>query len=418
MIAETCPPWPSPRNTSRAFAPLRCADYASKAPGWNRVRIVMGVATGPGNRKRRDAIRQTWMRWPSVGKTVVVCFAVGRRQLATATLAALDAEASEFGDLLFLPVSDGCVSMVSIGKAYAFWRSASRMTSRARQPPMIAKADDDSFVNMPMLERLLEKLHCVPRLYLGALAFTGFHPQYLRNCGFAWAGGGAYHKYGCEATGAHPPYPFALGQLQVLSTPLAATLAASPGASDLAATAESRPNVNANEDSAIGFMISHLPNVTYVSLGKSSWHNLGCFPTSGMYRQPARNVSIVVHRLLTVASLRYTWRVLEGGMVPDSAACMNAAIKWQEGPVERLRRFCERCTSAEWKRYGGKAPHGCNEVGGSKAFVGRLREGCVKHGLLAAAPPAASPSSFRSRTQGGNATSRRHRRFPSKSQAV
>ena len=150
------------------------------------MRLVMGVATGPGNRKRRDAIRQTWMRWPSVGRTVVVCFAVGRRQLPAATLAALDAEASEFRDLLFLPVSDGCVSMVSIGKAYAFWRSASRMTARARHPPMIAKADDDSFVNVPMLEGVLEKLRCVPRLYLGALAFTGFHPQHLRNCGFAW----------------------------------------------------------------------------------------------------------------------------------------------------------------------------------------------------------------------------------------
>ena len=36
-------------------------------------------------------------------------------------------------------------------------------------------------------------------------------------CGFSWLGPRAYHRYGCRGNGAHPPVPFVLGGLQVLS---------------------------------------------------------------------------------------------------------------------------------------------------------------------------------------------------------
>ena len=45
----------------------------------------------------------------------------------------------------------------------------------------------------------------------------------------------------------------------------------------VAAVAEADPSHVANEDSSIGFMLSRLPDVTYVSMAKGSWHNLGCF---------------------------------------------------------------------------------------------------------------------------------------------
>lgn len=372
----------SPPDSSQR---LSCADYASRKPGWDAVRLVMGVATGPSNRKRRDAIRQTWMRWPSVGRSVVVCFAVGRRQVPKSLLVQLDAEASLHRDLLFLPVSDGCVSMVSIGKAYAYWSAASRLTRGAPVMPFIAKADDDSFVNLPLLEQMLSKLHCVERLYLGALAFVGFHPLHLRNCGFAWGGSRAYERYGCAATGAHPPVPFALGQLQVMAAPLAARLAASAEARALADRAEDQPNTNANEDAAIGLMVSRLRNVTYVSLSKNSWHNLGCFPTSGMYRPPAANSSVVVHRLITIAALRYAWSVLRDGARPNVVTCHNAALKWSEGGVERLRGWCKLCTADETWKLPGKAPRGCDDLGGSRYYLARLRQSCAELGFTSGA---------------------------------
>lgn len=383
VIAAKCGPdtWTPPSTAANATNLLTCADYAERKPGWQSVRLVMGVATGPSNRKRRDAIRQTWMRWPSVGRTVVVCFAVGRKQVPPTVLSHLDDEAAAHGDILFLPVSDGCVSMVSIGKAYAFWATASRLAEGSPARPLIAKADDDSFVNLPLLQQTLGRLHCVERLYLGALAFVGFHPLHLRNCGFAWGGSKAWERYGCAATGAYPPVPFALGQLQVMAAPLAMALALSPEAQALATASEAQPNVNANEDAAVGFMVSRLPNVTYVSLSKNAWHNLGCFPTSGMYRPPAPNGSVVVHRLLTIGALRYVWRVVRGEERSNVVVCQNAAMKWGEGPVERLRGWCNLCTGPGWNVRQSKAPNGCIDLGGSRQYLARLKEGCKALGF-------------------------------------
>ena len=236
-----------------------------------------------------------------------------------------------------------------------------------------------------LLEQMLSKLHCVERLYLGALAFVGFHPLHLRNCGFAWGGSRAYERYGCAATGAHPPVPFALGQLQVMAAPLAARLAASAEARALADRAEDQPNTNANEDAAIGLMVSRLRNVTYVSLSKNSWHNLGCFPTSGMYRPPAANSSVVVHRLITIAALRYAWSVLRDGARPNVVTCHNAALKWSEGGVERLRGWCKLCTADETWKLPGKAPRGCDDLGGSRYYLARLRQSCAELGFTSGA---------------------------------
>ena len=49
----------------------------------------------------------------------------------------------------------------------------------------MVKVDDDSVVNLPLLERVLKPLRCVTRLYFGAIAFTGFRtaPNF-QNCGF------------------------------------------------------------------------------------------------------------------------------------------------------------------------------------------------------------------------------------------
>ena len=284
---------------------IKCTDLGRSGRGRDgQVRLLVGVMTGPTNLKRRDAVRQTWMQYPSVGKSIVVCFAIGRWQLENATLARLDAEAALHGDLLLLPISDGCVKQVSIGKMYAFWREAARLLSQWHgAPPLIVKTDDDSFVNLPLLETTLRPLRCVPRLYFGAVVFTGYQPTGFQNCGFGWGGSGSFYKYGCSRGGAHPPFPFVLGQLQVLSVNLLDALAASPDAVEFAAAAEAAIDTLANEDSALGFMVSTLPEVSYVGMRTRAWHNLGCFSDGGMYRPPHMNSTMVVHRILTVAAM-------------------------------------------------------------------------------------------------------------------
>ena len=105
-------------------------DYASKAAGSQNAELIIGVMTGPSNRKRRDAIRQTWMQWPEVGRSVVICFVIGRRQVASATLALLDAEAAHSRSAL--PADLRRLRLHGEHrKGFAFWGEASRLVHRA-----------------------------------------------------------------------------------------------------------------------------------------------------------------------------------------------------------------------------------------------------------------------------------------------
>ena len=343
------------------------------------------------------------MLWPQVGQSVVVCFLIGRRQVAASTLAVLDSEAAEFRDLLFLPVTDGCVNMVSIGKAHAFWTRAAQLMrpqlhSSVQPLRHVGKVDDDSFVNAPLLLEILDRLHCWQRLYFGAFGFTGYQPRGFQNCGFAWGGGGSYAKYGCAQAGAHPPFPFAFGQLQILSGALVRALARSSDAAEFAAAAEALPNLQTNEDSALGLWLTRLRHVGYVTLSASSWHNLGCFPSSGMYRQP-NNATLVAHRLITLEAMRYVWRVMHDGEPADALQCTNAMIRGSNkpGPLSRLRGWCKRCTSSNATQYHGSAPHGCGDVAGNRLRSALLRGSCVHHQLLPPLPPPPPRPQARSR---------------------
>ena len=82
--------------------PITCADYTASTGVdaiYGHVQLLLGIVTGPSNKKRRDAVRETWLRWPSIGRSVVVCFVIGRKQVAGETLAALDLEQVEHRDL-------------------------------------------------------------------------------------------------------------------------------------------------------------------------------------------------------------------------------------------------------------------------------------------------------------------------------
>ena len=46
---------------------------------------------------RRDAILATWMQWPAVGRSTIVCFLLGRDGLTPPMLSSLVAEKDEFG---------------------------------------------------------------------------------------------------------------------------------------------------------------------------------------------------------------------------------------------------------------------------------------------------------------------------------
>ena len=235
---------------TRATGRATCADDGPRLAAVG-VRLLVGVLIDPSNCARRAAIRSTWMRWPGVGTRSLVCFVFGRSGLSRALLEALDAEAAQSGDILWLPkTTDGCY--LSISKVHDWWRAAAALQRPADgqhasllhvakvDPSPIALAlalalslavavalavalslsapqvDDDSFLNLPRLEAALGRLRCVAHLYYGGGGFAGYHPTRYVMCGFSWLGPRAYHRYGCRGDGAHPPVPFALGGLQAL----------------------------------------------------------------------------------------------------------------------------------------------------------------------------------------------------------
>jgi hypothetical protein len=158
-----------------------CADSVLPAG----IQLLLGVHNAPASRQRRDAIRGSWMRWPSVGRTTVVCFLLGQDALAPVLLQSLLDEQKEFGDLLMLPnASDDCI--LSIPKAYAWWQQSARMLSKAAGVLHVAKVDDDSFVHVPNLEAEVAALRCHSQLYYGVMAHTGFNPLEFNTCGFSW----------------------------------------------------------------------------------------------------------------------------------------------------------------------------------------------------------------------------------------
>lgn len=130
------PPFP-PAPCSQLQNLATCADLRNgRTESLLGVRLVLGITSAPDKwgAMRRDGIRQTWLRYPQVGCTVVYCFIVGRRvglkreHARQRELSRLDEEASRHNDLLFLRHTlDGDGPFVTISKLHAWFRLATEM---------------------------------------------------------------------------------------------------------------------------------------------------------------------------------------------------------------------------------------------------------------------------------------------------
>ena len=78
-LDATCPPPPPAAPLVRSGSPPRCSDSAAQLTAAG-VFLLVGVQSGPSERHlaRRNAIRHSWIRWENVGRTVLVCFLLGR----------------------------------------------------------------------------------------------------------------------------------------------------------------------------------------------------------------------------------------------------------------------------------------------------------------------------------------------------
>lgn len=344
---------------------VTCADLlSSRLPHMaHSVRLVLGVTSAPNKwgRKIRDGIRRTWWTYPSVNRSVVVCFVVGRKSVKQREQVKLYSEAARYGDIAILPhVRDGDGPFVTISKAHAWFRLASELlglittgdaefsnssrsviggykATEAHPVRHIAKVDDDTFLNLPVLQRDLDSLHCRKHLYYGIFAFAGYNSVTYTKCGFDYGNkGGRYRRYGCAVAAnghgaAHPPFPWTSGALMLASTPLIVRIAAEPAIGDFVERSKLRHVQlgrvkSTDEDVAMGFYMSRfhlggLANVTYVRIN-DQLTNLGCARNGGLYRRPnPRDVG--KHFVKTAGGHAYVWSIVVDGMAPNVTRCIQ-----------------------------------------------------------------------------------------------
>ena len=108
----------------------------------------------------------------------------------------------------------------------------SHASNHYRSAKFIAKMDDDSYLHVPDLVKILRAVDGQRRmLYLGKLAWFHWHTDIFEHEGFGWTYGMAYSA-GRRCRTSNVPlarpcvgtFPFATGLLQLLSAPLAAFL--------------------------------------------------------------------------------------------------------------------------------------------------------------------------------------------------
>jgi len=354
----------------------RCMGLGSKRQA--KVRLLIGVIVGPYDVSRREAIRSTWKRWAYGYDDVLVCFVIGLEGVPTSQVTALKVEARhrQQHDLLLLPnAPDACV--LSLKKLHEWWRAAARTTSlpsnasnaavdqstalasagsAADDTVYVAKVDDDSFIHIPNLLNELSRVSCVGPLHLGAIAWAGYHPTLRQLCGFSWGGRGAYDRYGCASRGAHPPFPFSLGGLQVLSLSVVRSLVSSERVRQFVAgfdasraealkRGEQGAALKSGDDVVLGYwindlrkqqqvqvangggngmdtLVARLPKpLSHVSL-KKKIHDVSCDHHTGFFRPPQRG-NVMMHHAKTPQTMAYIWQVLGEGYAHSKKVCIK-----------------------------------------------------------------------------------------------
>eukprot|EP00325_Prymnesiales_sp_UTEX-LB-985_P022349 CAMPEP_0174731992 /NCGR_PEP_ID=MMETSP1094-20130205/58568_1 /TAXON_ID=156173 /ORGANISM="Chrysochromulina brevifilum, Strain UTEX LB 985" /LENGTH=361 /DNA_ID=CAMNT_0015934445 /DNA_START=36 /DNA_END=1121 /DNA_ORIENTATION=- len=300
-----------------------CSCLTCYAPAPSGIRLLAGVLSDPkSGARRRKAIRRSWMTWPGVGTQMIVCFALGKRQLSKRARASMSGE-----DVLWLDVDE--IGVLSIPKVLAWWRAASRA---AHLFTHTVKLDDDTFVHVPHLLAELTSASLAPYLCLGPIAYSGYNARTFRMCGWSWQRGVRNWKArGCEARQMVRPFPFPLGAMQLLSSRLAAAVGTSPEVAAFSIAANASADLRkreSNEDVALGYWIWWLSqqkrfNVTYVTINDRAT-NLGCFRNGGLYQQP-RADAVVIHRIKGAQGMHYVWGMLHDGKQHDRLDCARAA---------------------------------------------------------------------------------------------
>ena len=210
----------------------RCESSEAAKGSWL---LAIAVLSSAAHGARRSAIRRTWFALSGDHRlgtaNVLACFGVG--SAAQGAAAQLEREIAMHGDMLLLNATDvasaGSLAGSMYETSFGWWLTAARRFPNAA---FLAKTDDDSYVYIPRLTAYLSTLTCAPSLVFGHLVFGAFNPTLRYDHGFRclWSRGWLPQEYlrkACHIKGAHPPVPYPIGALVVLSRGIATWLAQS-----------------------------------------------------------------------------------------------------------------------------------------------------------------------------------------------
>ena len=243
------PTQPQPLPETPASAQFYRQPYTASICPQHDLLLAIGIVSAPKFFGRRMAQRESWLRWlngrDKLEATICASFVV--RATGAPKALALKREAKVHGDMLLIKsVAWNETRVRGPVLSLAWWlRHASEEIRNAR---FIAKVDDDTYLHLPDLARLLHEadatLGATSHVYLGVLTFYHWferlfdatqHSMSLRG---ALASGKWCREHGrgndSELSGSQTgrclgPYPFAAGYLIVLSSQLVRSIAGGIG---------------------------------------------------------------------------------------------------------------------------------------------------------------------------------------------
>lgn len=274
--------------------------------------------------QRREASRRTWSQQHT---GLLACFLLTLRSRTSTP--SLSIEAARERDLVFFDVPESATLTEvqarragyrkrrhghCVFKNYAWFRHVQKFWQHV---PWVAKVDDDTFLNVPLLLGTLRALRCHEHVFLGPMMWTSWLNEVralgIRSlpCGFSTGGllgalnflrdrtlmsilfGSARSVTNrpCDALGATPPFPFALGGGYIFSAPLLAWLA---NASDIREWVEAAQAARTGEsqvvffsDTTTGYWLSFAPMpILYVDVAAFS-HDHCCHREGPAYEAHA-----------------------------------------------------------------------------------------------------------------------------------
>ena len=129
------------------------------------------VVSAPGNRGKRETARETWMRYFDAEKIkLTVRFVIGTKVLSSDKIKTLEEEEKTYRDLVLAKdLRDGYDNLPAKNLKAMQWAYNTSLNY-----DYYMKVDDDSYVQVTLLDRALRQQNCSKKLYMGF--FYGYMP--------------------------------------------------------------------------------------------------------------------------------------------------------------------------------------------------------------------------------------------------